>query len=171
MTDHQKSIAEANHNLIYSFLQKYHLSFEDWYDLAAIGLCKAAMTFKEDVSQFSTYAYRCMFTAVFSEKRKETQVSTIPENQIVYYDAVFNTENDGDSMSFLETMPSRDDVEGDVVAKVIFEEFNRTLKPYERAIFRLFQGGYKQREIGRIVGCSQAQVSRIKKKLEKYLIV
>lgn len=169
MTEQQQKIVEDNHNLIYSFLQKYHLPIEDWYGWAAIGLCKAAMTFKDDVSSFSTYAYRCMFNAVMMEKRKETQAGTIPEHLIFYYQAEFDAENDGDSISFLETIPSKDDVEWDAISNVIFEEFNITLKPRDRVIFQMFQNGYKQREIGRAVGCSQAQVSRIKKKFEKYV--
>lgn len=171
MTEQQQKIVEDNHNLIYSFLQKYHLPIEDWYGLAAIGLCKAAMTFKEDVSSFSTYAYRCMFTAVFSEKRKETQTGTIPEGLIFYYQAEFDTDNDGGGLSFLENIPSKDDVEGDALANVIFEEFDSTLKPRDRTIFKMFREGYKQKEISLAVGCSQAQVSRVGKKLKKYLSV
>ncbi len=169
MTESQQKFVELNHNLIYSFLQKYHLPVEEWYGWAAIGLCKAAMTFKDDVSSFSTYAYRCMFTAVFQEKRKETQAGTIPDHQIFYYQSGFDTENDGETISFLETMPSNDDVEGDALANVIFENFNNTLKPRDRLIFEMFRNGYKQKEIGNAVGCSQSQVSRVKKKLEQHL--
>lgn len=46
ITEAEKKLVEQNHNLIYAFLQKYHLTIEDYYGLAAIGLCKAAMTFK-----------------------------------------------------------------------------------------------------------------------------
>ena len=45
MTDYQKQLVTDNHNLIYRFLQKEKLNMEDWYDLAAIGMCKAAKTF------------------------------------------------------------------------------------------------------------------------------
>lgn len=171
MTEQQQKFVELNHNLIYSFLQKYHLPIEDWYGWAAIGLCKAAMTFKDDVSSFSTYAYRCMFNAVMMEKRKETQAGTIPEHLIFYYQAEFDAENDGDSISFLETIPSKDDVEADALAKAILDELNKILKPRDRLVFQMFRNGYKQREISRMVGCSQPHISRIKKKLEKYLSV
>lgn len=42
MTDYQRQLVTDNHNLIYRFLQKEKLNMEDWYDLAAIGMCKAA---------------------------------------------------------------------------------------------------------------------------------
>jgi len=147
------------------------LSYEDWYDLAAIGLCKAAMTFKEDIANFSTYAYRCMFNSVIYEKRKEKQAGTIPAHQIFYYESEFEADNNGECISFINTITSKDDVEGSAVARVIFEDFIKNMKPRDRIIFRMFQLGYKQREIGQAVGCSQAQVSRVKKKLEKYLSV
>ena len=54
MTDYQKQLVTDNHNLIYRFLQKEKLNMEDWYDLAAIGMCKAAKTFNEGTSKFST---------------------------------------------------------------------------------------------------------------------
>lgn len=52
---------------------------EDWYDLAAIGMCKAAKTFNEGTSKFSTYAFKCMFNEVYSEKKKELRQRTIPK--------------------------------------------------------------------------------------------
>ena len=169
MTEQQKHLAETNHNLIYSFLQKYHLEFDEWYDMAAIGLCKAAITFNEDISCFSTYAYRCMFTAVFHENRRETQARTVPQHLILYYQTEFDVGHDGDVFDFLETMPSSDDVEGEVVAKLMYEEFSSELKPRDKAIFQMASEGYKQNEISKVVGCSQPQVSRVKKKLVKYL--
>lgn len=47
MTEYQKQLVTDNHNLIYRFLQKEKLNMEDWYDLVAIGMCKAAKTFNE----------------------------------------------------------------------------------------------------------------------------
>jgi RNA polymerase sigma factor (sigma-70 family) len=169
MTDKQKKMVEENHNLIYAFLQKYHLPVEEWYGMAAIGLCRAAMTFKENVSSFSTYAYRCMFTAVMQEKRKETHAKTIPNHMIFYYQTELN-DSDGNTACFMDFIPSIDDVEGDTIAKVIFEEFNEILKPRDKAVFQMLQDGYTQREIGSMVGCSQTQVSRIKKKFTRYLL-
>ena len=52
MTNDQKKFAEENHNLILSFLKKYKLEYEEYYDLAAIGFCKAIVSFKIEVSAF-----------------------------------------------------------------------------------------------------------------------
>ena len=154
--------------MIYSFLQKYHLTIDEHYGLAAIGLCKAAKTFNDSKSNFSTYAYKCMFTTVMCELRKKGQAKTIPEHQILYYQAEMEN-NEGDTASFLNYIPSKENVEDNVLAEVMLDEYVSKLKDRDKKIFALFREGYKQREICRIVGCSQPQVSRVKKKLEAYL--
>lgn len=163
-------MVEKNHNLIYSFLQKQHLSVEDWYGFAAIGLCKAAITFNKEMSHFSTYAYKCMFTYVYSEKRKELQARTIPSNQIMYYQTQINDDN-GNETNFMNYIPSKENVEDTVLSSVIFDEYNKLLTDRDKKIFALFRDGYTQTEISKIVGCSQSQVSRVKKKLTEYLCV
>lgn len=160
---------EDNHNLIYTFLQKYHLSIEDYYDLAAIGLCIAGSKFVDGKSKFSTYAYRCMFTTIFAEIRNKKAEKRIPENQIVYYQAELDDNSSSDTSIFMNYIPSKENVEEDVLLKIIFNEYTSRLKDRDKQIFLLFNEGYKQDEIGKLVGCSQAQVSRVKKKLRKYL--
>lgn len=155
--------------MIYKFLQKYHLTIDDYYDLAAIGLCKAAITFNDTKSAFSTYAYKCMYTSVMMDLRKKTQAKTIPEHQILYYQAEVEN-NDGDTAMLINYIPSKDNVEDNVLSEVLFDEFAKKLKKEKhRLIFELFREGYNQRQIGKMVGCSQPQVSRIKKKLIEYL--
>lgn len=155
--------------MIYTFLQKYHLSIEDYYGLAAIGLCKAGSKFDGSKSKFSTYAYRCMFTTVFAEIRDRKAEKRIPEHQIVYYQAEFDESNGGDTSTFMNYISSKKNVEESVLSELIFEEYMSKLKDRDKQIFILFTEGYKQGEIGKIVGCSQAQVSRVRKKLCKYL--
>lgn len=168
ITEEQKELVEKNHNLIYSFLQKQHLSIEDWYGLAAIGLCKTAITFNKEMSSFSTYAYKCMFTHIYSEKRKELQARTIPSNQILYYQTE-TSDNNGNKSNIMNYIPSKENVEETVLSDIIFDEYNKLLNDRDKKIFILFKNGYTQREISKIVGYSQPQVSRVKKKLKEYL--
>lgn len=109
-----------------------------------------------------------MLNEVLMEKRKKRKQSTIPEHKMVYYqDEIEN--NDGDTASFMNFLPSKENVEGNVLSEVMFNEFENNLKDRHKKIFALFRQGYKQREICKIIGCSQPQVSRVKKKLEVYL--
>lgn len=79
LNEKQRKLVEDNHNLIYAFLKKKNLSLnatEDWYGTAAIGLCKAAMTFDETKgSNFSTLAYICMDNEVKQIMRKERKLA------------------------------------------------------------------------------------------------
>lgn len=150
-------------------MQKYHLSIEDYYDLAAIGLCKAGSKFNGSKSKFSTYAYKCMFTTVFAEIRNRKAEKRIQDYQVVYYQAEFDDSNGGDTSTFLNYIPSKENVEDNVLSEIIFEEYMNKLNERDRQIFTLFSDGYKQREISKIVGCSQTQVSIVKQKLCKYL--
>ena len=57
LTPEQQKLVEENHDLIYHMLNYHRLNHEDYYDIAAIGLCKAALIFKKPKKvQFSTFA-------------------------------------------------------------------------------------------------------------------
>lgn len=109
-----------------------------------------------------------MFTTVMCELRKKNQQKTIPEHQIVYYQAEMEN-NEGDTASFMNYIPSKENVEDNALSEIMFDEYAKKLKDRDKQIFSLFREGYKQREICKIVGCSQPQVSRVKKKLVEYL--
>lgn len=87
------------------------------------------------------------------ELRKKGYAKTIPEHQIVYYQAEMKN-NEGDAVSFLNYIPSKKNVEDDVLSEVMFDEYAQKLKDRDKQIFVLFREGYKQREIGKMVGCS-----------------
>ena len=72
LTDEQQKLVEANHNLIYFLLKTYKWTIDKYYDIAAIGLCKAAQRYDESRGvNFSTYAMRVMYNEVIKEIRKE----------------------------------------------------------------------------------------------------
>lgn len=159
---------EYNHNLIYSFLAHHHLEIEEYYGLAAIGLCNAGTTYKGDKSKFSTYAYKCMLNNVMCELRKERSTKRVPKHQILYYQAELE-HYDGENASLLDFIPSYEDVENNTLSKVLLDEYAKTLSDRDKRMLALFSYGYKQREISKIVGCSQPQVSRFKNRLSSYL--
>ena len=168
MTKRQQKLIEDNHNLIYSFLGKYYLPIEEFYGVAAIGLCKSALTYKEGGYQFSTYAYTCMLNEIKMSKRKSASKKAIPQSQIMSYEADLMM-HDGSTESFLNILPSTESVENSSLSKLMFREYIKKAKDRDKKILILFSGGYKQREICKIVGCSQPEVSRAKKRFEDYL--
>lgn len=167
MTDKQRKLVEDNHNLIYSFLHKYSLDIEEFYDLAAIGLCKAAKSYDSDVSKFSTYAFWCMHNEVMMEVRKEKAGHRIPKSMTYYYQDSFCTKDE--DIEYIDTIPNKIHVENEVISKLTMEKLMTQLNNRDRLIFELFSLGYKQVEIAKLAGCSQPQVCRVKKKIENII--
>ena len=151
-------------------MYKYHLDVEEWYDLAAIGLCKAANTYNNNKSGFSTYAYKCMFTTVMMEKRKENAMRTIPQNQIFYYESQVGEESkDNDTSTFPNYIPSKQDIENETISALSLENSENELAGNKRKVFLLLREGYAQCEISEIIGISKQRVSKIKQEIaEKY---
>lgn len=151
-------------------MYKYHLDLEEWYDIAAIGLCKAANTYNNDKSGFSTYAYKCMYTTIIMEKRKENAMRTIPQNQIVYYENQVNeSSKDNDTSTFLNYIPSKQDIENETISALSLENIENELVGNKKKVFLLLREGYTQCEISKIIGISKQRVSKIKQEItEKY---
>ncbi len=146
------------------------MDVEEWYDLAAIGLCKAANTYNNNKSGFSTYAYKCMFTTVMMEKRKENAMRTIPQNQIFYYESQVGEESkDNDTSTFPNYIPSKQDIENETISALSLENIENELAGNKRKVFLLLREGYAQCEISEIIGISKQRVSKIKQEIaEKY---
>lgn len=146
------------------------MDVEEWYDLAAIGLCKAANTYDNNKSGFSTYAYKCMYTTVMTEKRKENAMRTIPQNQIVYYENHVSEESkNNDTSTFLNYIPSKQNIENETISTLSLEDIENELTGNKRKVFLLLREGYAQCEISKIVGVSKQRISKIKQEItEKY---
>lgn len=86
----QRKIAEENHNLIYSFARSRKLDIEEFYDLLAIGLCKAAYYYNPDKGRFSTIAYIRMQHELSNYFKELNMSKRIPDEKIVHYD-IFRT--------------------------------------------------------------------------------
>lgn len=170
MTEQQKQLATDNHNLIYSFLTKYNLDAEEYYDLAAIGLCQAAKTYRNHIARFSTYAYRCMFNILSKEWKRKQNVGIIPEHLISSYNCKITNEND-ELVEYVEYIPSDFDLEYTSLLKVSVATTIKKLGLSERdlLIFELSQAGYNHTEIGKLVGCDRSTVARVQKNIMENL--
>ena len=164
LTDEQKKLVEDNHNLIYFTIHKYNLDIEEYYDILALALCRAAINY--DINKgttFSTYAISAMKGAFLQEIRKSKAQrrsgTCISINDVVY-------DNNGDDSSItLEDMLTNG---LDVFDESILLDFTK-LNDKLRRILWLSYCGYTQKEIADIIGITQAQVSRDLKKAKKLL--
>jgi RNA polymerase sigma factor (sigma-70 family) len=172
LTEEQRKLVEENHNLIFKYAIKNNIDIDEYYDLLAIGMCKAALVFDTTKGAFSTVAYHCMGNEMNMHRRHMNRMYIIPNNMIFSYDAYMNNDcKDGEN--FLSTISS--DIYSDEVAigNVMLSELITTLTVKEKRVMALLIDGYTQSEIAEEMNCSRQNVwkyvSRIRKKMFDYL--
>lgn len=149
MTTETTVLVEENHNLIYGYLHRMRLSIEEYYDLAAIGLCKAANSFDTSAGyKFSTYAYKCMNNEVLRQIQKENRHIT----PLLVLD---------DNKTPLHLFLSSQTTIEDIITITRLKEIVAELPPQKQEIVRLTLTGLNQREIAERLHISQASVSRL----------
>ena len=165
MTKEQKALVEKNHNLIFAFLKTHHLSVDEYYDLAAIGLCRAAMEYDENISKFSTFAYQCMLSIVLQDIYTKTRAKRIPKEIMVSLN--YETEmDDGKIFTMEDTLPSPSNTEDEAVTQVMVVKFKEKLKPKQKCIFEMMLNGYSQADIAKEMNCTRQSVSKHKIEIE-----
>lgn len=166
LSNEQVKLVEDNHNLIYSFLLSNNFSIEDYYDIAAIALCETALHYDSSKGAFGTYAYHNMLMKVLGEKRRDSAKRRIPEGSIFSLDK--NITED-ENITLLDVLADPCNIETETATNIFFQKYVDGLKKdRDKHILIMLHDGYTQREICKVVGCSQPQISRIKKKMYDY---
>lgn len=168
LTKEQEVLVEDNHNLIYGYLHKNNLRFDDYYDVAAIGLCCASLNYEPSKGEFSTYAYKCMSNEVGNYIRSNINGKTkIPEDEITSYDVILE---DGSETTVNRIDSSNSNIEEDIIVGIDYLSFVSLLNNKEQLIVQSLQNGLKQCQIARELECSQQNISLIVKRIkEKWL--
>lgn len=172
LTEEQCELATKNHNLIYAYACKRNILTDDYYDILAIGLCKAAKSFDKDKGNFSTFAFRCMDNELNIYWRSNKKKTSVPEEMVLSYDAPIDA-GDSDGNSFAENITdnhSHDEVLDDIVLSIFMN--NLTCK--DRYIVDCLLNGMTHKEIGDTMGCKKQNVTylvgKIRKKASHYLL-
>ena len=167
MTEKEQKLAEENHNLIYDFAKKRNLVVEDYYGLLAIGLCNAATSYSsENENTFSTYAFSCMQNIINDYWRSISLKRSIPEENILSYDA--STDSEGEE-SFAETFADSKSVIDDVIGDMHCEYLLGVLNEQEQTLVHYLLKGLKGREIAVLMNVSERYERQLKKKVQKKL--
>ena len=173
LTKQQQNLVEMNHNLIYGFANRNNLNIDEYYDLLAIGLCKAAKIFDNNKSEFSTLAYYCMRNEVYQHWKHIKTKSYIPNEIVLSYDALNNTDNIENKNSFLEILTDKKLTEDIVINDLMENAIFNILSKKERIIVEFLVSGLNQIEISEKLGCTKqcisAIVCKIRKKCARYL--
>lgn len=157
-----QNLINNNMSLVYYVIHKYYPTFindEDIVQSGMVGLCKAANTWDEEKSTFSTYAIKCIMNEIrheFRDRKKHKGVLSLD----------YEYDNDSDEEITLKDMlVGTSDVDF-VDTQFIYEQ----LAPTEREILEYKKWGMTTEEIANQLGCSHQNVSkhirRIKSKIE-----
>ena len=164
-----------NVSLIYYVLKKMNLykNADEYYDICMIGLIKAADTFNESKGYtFSTYGISCIRSELLGYLRRQNSSKRKANYNTVSLEMSVYQENDGKEITLLDTLPSNDNVEEEIIVneeKELLLEALSILDDKELLVISYMFGvnGYdeiKQKDIATILGMQQGSVSRIGKR-------
>lgn len=161
----QQQLVEQNHNLIYSFAKSRKLDLEGYYDVLAIGLCKAALVFDENKGTFSTLAYKCMSNEYNKIIKKQTLKRKIPDNLLSSLDAVINiSEEDGSEITLYDCI--KKDIfpipDSSTITNIMIKNFyNNKLTKQEQKVVKLLAQDRTQVEIGKLMRVTRSRIGQI----------
>lgn len=169
MNTEQTKLIEENHNLIYSFLRRYKLPEDEYYDLAAIGLCRAATSFNQEKGAFSTYCYRCMYNEIMNEIRTSNTQKRTPESLLRLHQIVA-TDSRGNKVLLQDTISAKDNTERSAINKVMFEGCLSRLNNDKRKVAKMLMDGFTKKQIAVDMGVSRQWVSALYAGIKKEFI-
>lgn len=138
LTLDQQRIVSENHNLIYSLANKKSINLDEYYDVLAIGLCKAAIAFDSTKGKFSTLAYTVMLNEYKQELRKQQNERAIPQDKLLSFDVPIQTDQDSQFASFADIIPDNNvQVEQEAIHALTYKSLSSKLKPDEQVIFAM----------------------------------
>lgn len=141
------------------YLINYANEYEDIKQIALMGLWKAVSTF-DNTHAFSTYGYTVISNEINCYLRTvKKHYNTISLKQEIKEDITLEDVL-ADKNNYIEKLENSLDIEN-----YISQIRNSKLNEKEKMVFELTLKGYKQRQIAKIIGCSQAEVSRKIRKL------
>ena len=160
MTEEQKKIAEDNHNLIYHYLNEKKLPISEYYDILAIGLCKAAISFDPDRGAFSTLARKCFMNEIGMDIRKNTtKRNVIPKKKMVSYSGCPSDVCD----ILYKDRPLQEDI---IISQMSSSDLLKSLSEKERVLVKGFLCGLDTNEIAEKLNCSERSIKKLRRKIK-----
>lgn len=160
LTLDQQRIVSENHNLIYSLANKKSINLDEYYDVLAIGLCKAAIAFDNTKGKFSTLAYTVMLNEYKQELRKQQNERAIPQDKLLSFDVPIQTDQDNQFASFADVIPDNNvQVEQEAIHALTYKSLSSKLKPDEQVIFAMLLDDKNQSEIASELGVSRQRIA------------
>ena len=161
LTSDQKKLVEDNHNLIYWFMNRRGLYTDEYYDLMAIALCRAAQDFNEAAGNaFTTYAVKCMEHELSKYWISISRQKIIPPEMIFSMNKTVNGKYGEKTLDVL--MHDENAVTVIDHTRVDVEKFVSGLKPKYKTATLYLMGGYGTSDVARFMGCTVSRVNQIR---------
>lgn len=168
--DYRNKIVEDNLNLVYHIAKKYLLntenSYQELFQIGCIGLIRAADTFNTDKGiKFSTYAATCIHNQIRMSLRTERK-----RIQTYSLDAIVVDNGEDTPLTIQDLVPDPRNLFESIDNSDLYEQLHEAvgeLTDRQQIIIRaryLKDCPMKQKELCKILGLSQAQISRIERK-------
>lgn len=156
LTAEQKKLVEDNIKLIYFALRKFNYPVEEYYDVAAIGLCEAAEKFDPDQGgKFSPYAIQGIRLRLAYENRRDKK-HPLPNISLDL------NIDENENLSILDTIPSDfniEDIDDTIFARQCYDKAKAGLK--SKAIFEEWASGKTLDKIAEENGFSRQRAGQI----------
>lgn len=153
----RQQLIEDNINLVYFVVNKYYPTFqtdEDVIQSGMLGLCKAADSWDEDKSLFSTYASKCIRSEICMEFRRRKKHGGLLSLDYEVKDG------EGDNVSFSSVIKGEVDINFVDVDPIV----NR-LTAVEKDVFNLLLSGMSPSDISESYGWSNQKTNQIVRKI------
>lgn len=170
-------LIERNLRLVVYIARRFEntgINIEDLISIGTIGLIKAVNTFCPDRNiKLATYASRCIENEILMYLRK-----TQPQKNEISIDEPLNIDWDGNELLLSDILGTESDavnrnIESQAERNLLLETVAR-LGERERTIMELRFGlggktEHTQKEVADIIGISQSYISRLEKRIMKWL--
>lgn len=164
LTQDQKKLVEENHLLIYKYACQHKLFVDEWYDILALALCKAAQRYAPERGQFSTFAYTCFNSAVYNERRREAS----RKRNVQIYSLIFSKPNASDADRKLEIQIGIEDAN---LSRVDLQDLEarllKRLSDREARTWKMRKSGLTLQEIAAHEGVTQQAITMRLRSIEK----
>ena len=147
-----------NERLIYWILHNKFPEYEfddDIKQCGRLGLWKACLNYDANKSKFATFAYRVIYNEILMEFRRLRRSFPRGFVKVSLEDTI------NEDFTF-EDIIGEEDIN---FTSSFITHYMSSISEEKRYIFDLYLKGYKQKEIGDMIGKSQAQVSRVIKQV------